>query len=178
MIFKTIESTDGDKNNLLNQLKSEKLNKEHHANIPECGTKIDISKFENSIPEVKEIEAEVVRDSNNNEFLKWRCSPKYKNKLLINGRPFRARSINWRYGIIKWSAWVEGRGRTFEIPCPNVEYGNADILIQISGSTYKRCQTHNLISGHFETEVYFYVSDSIYRDNRGFFEVIVTSYSE
>lgn len=110
-------------------------------------------------------------------YLKWKCPTNVINELYIGENQFIAKSIVWKYDRIAWTA---GYGwPLYETPCPP-KGGRVThkITAAFGGKIFQPCSTPASGNGVHKTSVKFYVHDDKYDDNTGFFELIVTSYSD
>lgn len=117
---------------------------------------------------------------------RWRCDSKYRNRLMWDGSPLEAQSLEWLCENIRWDAgWgIEGGPiitdycwvphRKFNLAC----YPEAflwQIVPEFGKYWYSGCENPGRGNGRRRTEVYFTVNDDQphYTRHIGYFDVIV-----
>lgn len=115
--------------------------------------------------------------------LRWNCDSNKRNRLLVNGAPFRVQELHYSVVDISWQA---GDGwPVYTTYCPRGDYHTSmkfphakvhQIVPEFGGFYWHGCANPAWARGNTVTEVFFSVNDSAYDDNRGTFAVVVTAW--
>ena len=181
MEYKVIESSKEEKEKLLNTLKVEAFSSKFRSIYGNESTIFNDDEFSDDT-EIENLEADVIsivdEIGGNRNALRWVLAPQNRTRLLVNNKPFIAKEISYKYGKISWKTNSGNHFPLFEFPCPkNTHKGLYYIRGFFGGITARACRTHGYAKGYHPTSVYWGVADDKYRDNVGYFELIITGWS-
>ena len=148
--------------------------------IPHATLKVAEATVEAKVAEIKSHDNSLIATA-----LSFTCNPRVINNLTVGGNPLTAKRFSYSVGPISWSA---GEGwPVYASYCPVDSYGanmyyrdakSHQIVPGIKGQNYFiGCSSSAVCESPGVGQITFAVNDDGYGDNRGYFDVVIYSWS-